>query len=45
MTFNCPTKVGTLRRLDHCYKQIPLAGGYYMDPTSKLLVKKPEPVA
>ena len=45
MTFTCPTKKGTLRRSDQCYKQIPLTNGGYMDLSSRLLVKKPEPVA
>jgi hypothetical protein len=45
MTFTCPMKTGSLRRSDHCFKQIPLEDGNYMDPTSRLLVKKPEPVS
>ena len=45
MTFTCPTSTGTLCGLDHCYRQIPLSGGHYMDPTSKLLVKKPKTIA
>ena len=34
MTFTCPMKTSSMRRTDHCYKQIPLEDNNYMDLTS-----------
>lgn len=44
LLFKCPAKQATIAQVNECYNQVPLAGGGFVEPGSRLRVEHSEPI-